>query len=227
MGRATNTANQSRSAPLQVPGSNSAGRVISGTWRFSSAPGGLPRRLLPPSGVGSSPGASNKGNADGPIEIFGNAGRVWAMALRSNPPKKALCHTCPLGEAVMKYSRSLSVLSKQYETSYLFYVTLSFLCNIICYQISVFAFSLVTFSRATTVYLWFQEGFKADSCNTLSTFEDGLLEWQLLALLSMCFSINSFSLLTAILIKIVYVQPTFWFYWFDLGFSLVILFRMC
>ena len=47
--------------------------------------------------------------------------------------------------------RSLSVLYEQYETSYLFYVTLSFLCNIICYLISVFAFSLVTFSRATTL----------------------------------------------------------------------------
>ena len=46
--------------------------------------------------------------------------------------------------------RSLSVLYEQYETSYLFYVTLSFLCNIICYLISVFAFSLVTLSGATT-----------------------------------------------------------------------------
>ena len=42
--------------------------------------------------------------------------------------------------------RSLSVLYEQYKTSYLFYVTLSFLCNIICYLISVFAFSLVTLS---------------------------------------------------------------------------------
>ena len=32
-----------------------------------------------------------------------------------------------------------------------FYVTLSFLCNIICYLISVFAFSLVTLSGATTI----------------------------------------------------------------------------
>ena len=47
-------------------------------------------------------------------------------------------------------SRSISVLSEQYETSYLFNVTLSFLCNIICYLISVFAFSLVTLSGATT-----------------------------------------------------------------------------
>ena len=47
--------------------------------------------------------------------------------------------------------RSILVLSEQYETSYLFYLTLSFLCNIICYQISVFVFSLVTLSGATTV----------------------------------------------------------------------------
>ena len=46
---------------------------------------------------------------------------------------------------------SLSVLYEQYETSYLFYITLSFLCNIICYLISVFAFSLVTFPGATTL----------------------------------------------------------------------------
>ena len=47
--------------------------------------------------------------------------------------------------------RSISVLSEQYETSYLFYVTLSFLRNIICYLISVFVFSLVTLSGATTL----------------------------------------------------------------------------
>ena len=46
--------------------------------------------------------------------------------------------------------RSISVLSEKYETSYLFYVTLSFLCNIICYLISVFVFSLVILSGATT-----------------------------------------------------------------------------
>ena len=46
--------------------------------------------------------------------------------------------------------RSISVLFEQNETSYLFYVTLSFLYNIICYLISVFLFSLVTLSGATT-----------------------------------------------------------------------------
>ena len=53
-------------------------------------------------------------------------------------------------EISLPEGRSISVLSKQYETSYLFYVTLSFLCNIICYLISVFAFWLVTLSEATT-----------------------------------------------------------------------------
>ena len=47
------------------------------------------------------------------------------------------------------------VLSERYETSYLFYATLSFWCNIICYLISVFAFSLVTLSGATSIrMLW-------------------------------------------------------------------------
>ena len=46
--------------------------------------------------------------------------------------------------------RSILVSSEQYETSYLFYVTLSFLCNIICY-LSVFVFLLVTLSGATTI----------------------------------------------------------------------------
>ena len=49
-------------------------------------------------------------------------------------------------------SRSISVLSEQFETSYFFDVTLSFLCNIICYQISVFVFLLVTISGATTYW---------------------------------------------------------------------------
>ena len=35
-------------------------------------------------------------------------------------------------EISLPEGRSLSVLNEQYETSYLFYVTLSFLCNIIC-----------------------------------------------------------------------------------------------
>ena len=46
------------------------------------------------------------------------------------------------------------MLYEQYETSYLFYVTLSFLCNIICYLISLFAFSLVTLSGATSVIMF-------------------------------------------------------------------------
>ena len=50
-------------------------------------------------------------------------------------------------EISLSEGRSISVLSEQYETSYLFYVTLSFLCNKICYLISVFVFSLVTLFR--------------------------------------------------------------------------------
>ena len=60
-------------------------------------------------------------------------------------------HRYKYGEISLPRGRSISVLSEQYETSYLFYVTLSFLCNIICYLISVFAFSLVTLPGATTL----------------------------------------------------------------------------
>ena len=111
---------------------------------FVRPQGAFPLAFTSFGGLGSSPGA---------VGIFGNAGRVWAPALHSDPPKKALCHTCLLGGASIKYHRSISVLSEQYETSHLFYVTVSFLCNIICYLISVFAFSFVTLSGVTT-YWW-------------------------------------------------------------------------
>ena len=142
---AARRAYQSRSAPLQLPGSTSAGRVIceciSVPEDFLWPQGTFPQAFIPFRGLDSSPGAwgaPNKGNANGAVGIFGNTGRVRATALRPKPPKKALCHTCPLGGASNIYCRSISVLSEQYDTSYLFYVTLSFLCNIICYLISVF-----------------------------------------------------------------------------------------
>ena len=50
-------------------------------------------------GLGSSPGAwgaPNKGNADGAVGIFVNAGRVQALALRSDPPKKGLVPHLPV-----------------------------------------------------------------------------------------------------------------------------------
>ena len=116
--------------PLQVSGSASAGRVICGTdlAECVSVPGDFlrPQGAFPPG--------------------FYLLREGWVNC----PAPEALCHTCPLGEASNKYRRSIPVLSEQYETSYLFYVTLSFLCNIICYLISVFAFSLVTLSEATT-----------------------------------------------------------------------------
>ena len=63
--------------------------------------------------LGSSPGAwgaTNRGNDDGAVGIFGNAGRVWATTLCSYPPKKkSLCHTCPLSGSVIKY-RSIPIL---------------------------------------------------------------------------------------------------------------------
>ena len=129
--------------PLQVSGSTSAGRVIRGTDLAECV--SVPGDFLRPQGAF-------------PPGFYLRRGRrhFWEMpgACGLRPTiKKALCHTCPLGGAVNKYRRSLSVLSEQYETSYLFYVTLSFLCNIICYLISVFVFSLVTLSGATTICL--------------------------------------------------------------------------
>ena len=57
-------------------------------------------KLLPPSGrLGISPGAwgaPNKGNADEAVGIFGNAGCVWAPALRPDPSKKGLVPHLPV-----------------------------------------------------------------------------------------------------------------------------------
>ena len=63
---------------------------------------------------------------------------------------------------------SLSVLSEQYETPYPFYVTLPFLCNIICHLISVFVFSLVTLSGATTIYVYIYIYIYINLCKSLS-----------------------------------------------------------
>ena len=73
-----------------------SGRVCLGAWGvFPTASGGLPPRLLLPSGrFGLSPGAwgaPNKGNADGAVGIFWNSRRVWATDLRPVPPKKRPC----------------------------------------------------------------------------------------------------------------------------------------
>ena len=76
--------------------------------------------------------------------------------------------------------RSISELSEQYETFYLFYVTQSFLCNIICYLISVFAFSLVTLSRATTnpqIIYCEKSGFIINSHELSCFFHDQQSNW--------------------------------------------------
>ena len=81
-------ANKSRSEPLQVMGSASASRVICGTdlaecvsvpGYFLRSQGAFPPGFYPLRGGGSSPGAwgaPNKGNTNGAVGIFGNAGRV-------------------------------------------------------------------------------------------------------------------------------------------------------
>ena len=102
-------ADQSRSEPLQVSGSASAGRVICGTdlagcvsvpGDFLQPQGAFPPRLLPPSGgLGSLPGAwgtPNKGNAEGAEGIFDKLrARVGYGPAPGPTQKKALCHTCP------------------------------------------------------------------------------------------------------------------------------------
>ena len=66
-----------------VPLGSSAG-CASALESSSSLRGHPPRLLLPSRGV--LPGAPNKGNADGAEGIFDFAGRVWAPALRPDPP---------------------------------------------------------------------------------------------------------------------------------------------
>ena len=77
-----------------------------GTWRFPSASGGLPPRLLPPSEGGwvhcPAPEAPlTRGMPKGPRVFLTNSGRVWATALRPVPPKKRPCaiHARKVGRA--------------------------------------------------------------------------------------------------------------------------------
>ena len=107
--------------PLQVLGSTLAGRVIGTRFVqsvsrclgiFLRPQGAFPPRLLLPSGrFGLSPGAwgaPNKGNADGAVGIFGNSGRVWATALRPDPPKKGLVPYLPVRWGGQQILRSRS-----------------------------------------------------------------------------------------------------------------------
>ena len=50
------------------------------------------------------------GNYDGAPGIFGVAGRIWATALDSDPPKKPLCYISPVSWTYGKYR--VSVLSQ-------------------------------------------------------------------------------------------------------------------
>ena len=150
--------NLSRCRVALRPAVLSAARIWPGVSRYLEVSFGLrgpsPQAFTSFGRVGELPGAwgaPNQGNADGAVGIFGKCrARVGYGPAPGPTIKKALCHTFPLGGASNKYRKSISVLSEQYEICYLFYVTLSFLCNIICYLISVFVFSLVTLSGATT-----------------------------------------------------------------------------
>ena len=102
-------------APLQLSSRTSAGCAGSGTdlaecvstaGDFFRPSGAVLEVFTPFGGLGLLPGAwgsPNKGNADGAVGIFDHAGRVWAPTLQPDPPKKALCHTRPVGETEDKY----------------------------------------------------------------------------------------------------------------------------
>ena len=114
VGRASNTADHSRSEPLQVSGSASAGRVICGTdlAKCVSVPGDFlrPQGAIPPGfyllreGWVHCPAPEaplTRGMPTGPRVFLTNSGRVWATALRPVPPKKRPCaiHARKVGRA--------------------------------------------------------------------------------------------------------------------------------
>ena len=81
----------------------SAARIWQSVSRYLEISFGLrgpsPQAFTTFQGLGSSPGAwgaPNKGNIDGAVGIFGNAGRVWAPALRLDPLKKGLVPHLPV-----------------------------------------------------------------------------------------------------------------------------------
>ena len=105
---------KSRSEPLQVSGSTSAGRVICGTDLAGcvSVPGDFlrPQGAFPPGfyllrgGWVNCPAPEaplTRGMPTGPRAFLTNSGRVWATALRPVPPKKRPCaiHARKVGRA--------------------------------------------------------------------------------------------------------------------------------
>ena len=112
--RNRSTPDQSRSEPLQVSGSTSAGRVICGTdlAECVSVPGDFlrPQGAFPPGfyllreGWVHCPAPEaplTRGMPTGPRVFLTNSGRVWATALRPVPPKKRPCaiHARKVGRA--------------------------------------------------------------------------------------------------------------------------------
>ena len=106
---ASREADQSRSEPLQVSGSTSAGRVICGTdlAECVSVPGDFlrPQGAFPPGfyllreGWVHCPAPEaplTRGMPKGLRVFLTNSGRVWATALRPVPPKKGLVPYMPV-----------------------------------------------------------------------------------------------------------------------------------
>ena len=136
MGWSTNTPVQislatdwSRSGPLQVLGSTLAGRVI-GT-RFGQSvcrvPGDFlrPQEAFPTGYYSLRRGWVNcpapeapliRGMLTGPWAFWGNAGCVWATALRLNPPKKGLVSYLPVRWGGQQIPQSRSVWDQSRST---------------------------------------------------------------------------------------------------------------
>ena len=150
------------SEPLQLPGSTSAGRVICSTdlTECVSVPGDFLRpqeAFLPgiyPLRGRYRPVPLIRGMPTGPQAFLGNAARVWATALRPDSPKKGLVPHLPVTWGEQQIPLINIGVIRTVRDFLPFLCTLSFLCNIICYLISVIAFSLVTLSGVTTVLLF-------------------------------------------------------------------------
>ena len=104
----------------------SAAGIFPSVSRYLEISFGLRRhshRLLPDFGglLPGARGAPNEGNADGVLGIIWKCLACVGSGPAPGPTRKRpLCHTWPLGGADTKYSGSISVLSEEYETSYLF-----------------------------------------------------------------------------------------------------------
>ena len=105
-------ADQYRSAPIQLPGSTSVGRVICDTdlaecdsvpGDFLRPQGALPRGFYPLRSGGDIEAPLIRRMPTGPLTFLEIPGACGLRPCAWTHKKKALCHTCPLGGADIKY----------------------------------------------------------------------------------------------------------------------------